>query len=564
MKTKRTGKISRKLIIAFVIVTMIGSLANTITSVQSYTNSNRYAEIVEDYGFSQGYIGRAMMALTDTRGYLYDMISAKTDEEVAIQELNLANARAQHDQYAVLADATVTVDSEMDILTRLKAGVGEYYAVQDEWVARLKATPADEREKLRGELGSIIDPMYEELFLVHGELLDSKVTLGTEEVTHVEKMTDIADIVSICLATLTIAAGVIVGVVFSRRIIHVIKELVECSKELRAGKLDGTIEVESNDELGTLADNFRAMQEDFSTVVNESVRCLGELSKGNFNFTPEHADKFNGDFTPLLTSLNTIKSNLSSTLAEIDSVAEQVSMGSDQVASTAQALSQGSTEQAAAVQELSATVNDINNHVHETGERATAASEKTAEAGRLMIQCDAQMKEMVSAMGRISHASEEISKIIKTIEDIAFQTNILALNAAVEAARAGTAGKGFAVVADEVRNLAAKSAEASKNTSDLIEAAITAVAEGAEIANNTAGQLQSVAASAKEVSEAVEDIANASREQANSINQIATGIDQISAVVQTNSATAEESAAASEELSGQANMLKDLVGQFKF
>ena len=174
-----------------------------------------------------------------------------------------------------------------------------------------------------------------------------------------------------------------------------------------------------------------------------------------------------------------------------------------------------------------------------------------------------RMQEMLSAMEDISNTSGEIGKIIKTIEDIAFQTNMLSLNAAVEAARAGAAGKGFAVVADEVRNLAAKSADASKNTSALIEGALQAVERGTKIANETASALNDVVSGVGDVAATIDQISSASKDQSDAVRQVTLGIDQISSVVQTNSATAEESAAASEELSGQAQILKNLVGQFR-
>ena len=206
---------------------------------------------------------------------------------------------------------------------------------------------------------------------------------------------------------------------------------------------------------------------------------------------------------------------------------------------------------------------DINRHVTQASVYAAKANEKTMDTIGLTNSCNDEMQELVSAMDDISHSSQEISKIIKTIEDIAFQTNILALNAAVEAARAGAAGKGFAVVADEVRSLAAKSAEASKSTAALIEASISAVSRGVSLVSDSAKNIQVVADHTREVGEMVDQIAASAQEQTEAVQQVTSGLDQISGVVQTNSATAEESAAASEELSSQAAMLKHLVAGFQ-
>ena len=254
--------------------------------------------------------------------------------------------------------------------------------------------------------------------------------------------------------------------------------------------------------------------------------------------------------------------NLSNTLTQVQQISEQVAEGSDQVSSGAQNLSEASAEQASSVEELAATITEISENIKRTADNAKEASEKVYSAQDALTVSNDQMQEMIQAMSVISHKSEDIGKIIKTIEDIAFQTNILALNAAVEAARAGEAGRGFAVVADEVRNLASKSAEAAKNTTGLIEGTIEAVNNGTDIANRTAQALVETVESAGTVVTYVDDISTSAAEQAESIFQVRQGVDQIAGIVQTNSATAEESAAASEELSAQAQTLKNLVEVF--
>lgn len=350
----------------------------------------------------------------------------------------------------------------------------------------------------------------------------------------------------------------------AKKISAPINSLKDVAEDLAAGKLDTRVEYEGNDEIGELTEALRKTTANLQEIITDLTYNLHEMSNGNFKVHSKIGDEhYVGEFMQVRRQLGIIKQGISNTMNQITQAADEVAAGAGQVSSGAQALSEGSTQQASSVQELAATIDEISAKIEENAKNAMEANQQAKEVGDSMAESNQQMEEMIQAMNHISETSNKISTIVKTIQDIAFQTNILALNASVEAARAGTAGKGFAVVADEVRNLANKSQEASQNTAKLIEEAIGAVERGTSLVNSTAKSLGAAVEGAKAVEDTIGRISAASSEQSSSVHQVTQSVEEISSVVQTNSATAEESAAASEELSGQAQMLKTMVGQFQ-
>jgi methyl-accepting chemotaxis protein len=309
-----------------------------------------------------------------------------------------------------------------------------------------------------------------------------------------------------------------------------------------------------------IIDGFNRSIEVMVESVNETSSVMKELAAGNLDTSME--GDYKGDFARLQDDINMTVRSINEVLNEINEASDQVSIGSKQVSDGSQALSQGATEQASSVEQLTASVTEVAAKTKENAANANEANDLTSSVKGSAELGNRHMTEMLQAMVEINDSSNNISKIIKVIDDIAFQTNILALNAAVEAARAGQHGKGFAVVAEEVRNLAARSAEAAKDTTELIQGSIKKSSAGTDIANNTARALSEIVEGVSKTAEIISEIARSSNEQAMGIAQINTGLTQVSQVVQNNAATAEESAASSEELSGQAELLKEMVGKF--
>jgi len=361
--------------------------------------------------------------------------------------------------------------------------------------------------------------------------------------------------------------GAICGIFSARlgkKIGKSVRFCTERMQKLAQGDLKSPVpEVHSKDETGALAEATSIVVKSLNDIIGDIGRVLGAMANKNFNVQVEETQHFYvGDYADIFKYIRNINYQLNATLSQISTASDQVFAGADQVAAAAQSLSQGATQQASSMEEVSAAVHTISSQVADSSQNCGEVKNTIYETAKLLTTTVEKMNEMKQAMTLINDTSNQISGIIKMIEDIAFQTNILALNASVEAARAGAAGKGFAVVAGEVRSLASKSAQAASDTAELIEKSIHAVKSGVEITSDTANAVSEVNQLSEQIVELIDKIASASQEQASMIGQITENIDQVSDVVQTNSATAEESAAASEQLSGQAEMLKEEVSKF--
>ncbi len=501
----------------------------------------------------------------DTSSFLTNQVrfyAATGDRQYYDNYWNEVNTAKNREKYVAAMQEVGLEDSESAMITRIAELSDSLIPLEEEAMACVE----------QGDLEKALDILFGTEYEKGAEEIKTIIARFNEDILKrtqktVDRITGFVTLFTICayIASFIIFVVLVYLVYFIlRELIDPIIKIKDKMIEFSEGKLSGDFDIPiDNTEIGITARAMRELQNFQMEIINDIDYLLLEMSKGNFTVDTRCERNYKGDYQNIIKSLKAIITHLSMTLSEINKSAEQVNTGADQVAAAAQGLSQGATQQASSLEELSASIAEVSAKIKANAENAGVASRISNESGEGVIDSNRRMKELMGAMGDIRNTSYEISNIIKTIDDIAFQTNILALNAAVEAARAGTAGKGFAVVADEVRNLAGKSAEAAQNTTALIESTVNAVENGVSKAKETAEYLEQVVGKVKTVDEKIREIAVASEEQSMVVSQITVGVDQISSVVQTNSATSEESAAASEELSGQANMLKELVGKFQ-
>ncbi len=550
-------KIWKKLLLTFMIIIIMFCATVVLAITGLRQNADKYSEF---YNVGYQVTNRVMsmrrglqMIVKDIAFTMIETDEAKNAEYLADmeKELNLMNENATWLHSNFNGDAALLKEFETNIANAM--------AVQEEILELAKTDMPAAEIKLLDEYQPLVERAVNSLI---------NISAVVESEAESDYLSTVSMQRQLIFEELGIAGGaliitIILSIYLTRAITRPIRQLEKAAGQIVEGDFDIEVTYQSKDELGSLANAFKNMTSILEEVIADASRLLQEMSDGNFDVRTQAEARYVGKLQGLLLAIRKLNRDLSSTMGQINTSADQVASGSGQVSSGAQALAQGATEQAAAVEELAATIAGISQQVKDTAENARSARNQTSMAGDVVEECNRQMHDMMAAMEEITRTSDEIGKIIKTIEDISFQTNILALNAAVEAARAGEAGKGFAVVAEEVRSLANKSSVASNDTAALIEGSLEAVARGKDLAGATAESLSKVVEEVRVAAATVDKIADAAEEQAGAVEQVTVGVDQISDVVQTNSATSEESAAASAELSHQAEILKDLVARFR-
>ncbi|MEA4894804.1 MAG: methyl-accepting chemotaxis protein [Oscillospiraceae bacterium] len=555
------AKISKKLFAGFGIICIVTLIVGIVGAASILIINNADSVLYNEYTKGLQDAGNAAVNFQQIR---YDVYKLRKAEGSAQSDINTAAntveaSKALFEESMKNCEASLSTNEFGSQYAAIKDAWSQYSVLLDENINAAKKNNFDVLTKNSTDLGNMGTSIRDDFTTLFDDLSMS----ASNKSSNNDSLAYIAVIVMVIIAVLGIVLTMFLNRLISGVISDPLNELAKIGELIAAGDIDVEKAVTEetkqikyrNDELGKVALSYNKMISGTMALSKETAAIAGG------DLTVKVTVRSENDV--LGKSLETLVNEFNELAATIISSAEQVESGAKQIANSSMSLSQGATEQASSVEELSASITEVSQRVKTNAEDAERAKSLSAKSEEIMNSSAADMDLTRKAMDEISATSKNISKVIKAIDDIAFQTNILALNAAVEAARAGAAGKGFAVVADEVRNLSQKSAEAAKSTTLLIESSIDAVEKGMELVNRTNASFGELASQANEVNRLVEKISEQAQEQSSAITQISIGIEQVSSVVQMNSATSEESAAASEELSGQASYLKDSTTRFK-
>ena len=557
-------RIQKRLTRSALITVVLASVSAVIAAILLFVVSWQYDQVLTYNAFPQGDIGIAMKELADVRSATRGAIGY--DEQSLIDQMTKTHDEAVASLQECMPKIEETQKSaeEREQFKQLQEFVDNYLKIDDE-IIKLGGT-TDEVKSKKAQNMAIDDlaPAYQAAEEAFQDLMDVNVQKG-DETQEALAITSLVMLIVIALIILAACfAAVKIGGKIAKSISDPIEALGKRLETFSQGDLTTPFpEYDNDDEVGDMVKSAVDMANKLSAIIADLEGLLAEMSKGNFAVSTSCEEEYVGEWTTLLTSFNTTKTEIDGSLKEVRDSSEMVSAGALNLAEASQALAEGATDQAASAEQLQATIDEITEGLKNTADQTNLACQEAERIADEAEDSREQMDLMVEAMQRISETSEMIGSVITEIEDIASQTNLLSLNASIEAARAGDAGKGFAVVADQIRTLAEQSAKAAVNTRELIESSIEEIKNGNNAAESTKKVLIGVVEDIRQLLESAKGIQEISVMQAESMGQADAGVSRISDVIQANSATAQETSATSEELSAQATSMDEIVARFK-
>lgn len=563
MKKGHELKIRERLSKSYLQVIFIASISAIVGIIALLVMTRMYNNALNNYGFSQGDIGKAMTAFSGARSEVRAAVGYTDEDIISDAKDTYYTRKDSFQQYLDDIESSMVTQAGKDAYNQIVKDLDGYWDLSDQLIEEGSTTDQEISKKVQRREADELGPAYQVVYNDLKNLMNVNVQKGDQIESVLAVMEIIAVIIMIAVIILSILSGRRYGNQIADGISKPLQQISERLKTFAEGDLDSEFpEHDAKDEVAEMIETARKMADNLNVIISDSGKLLNEMADGNFAVATEHEERYTGKFNDLLIGIRNMNRKIDESLRQVEETAEQVSLGSGNMAEAAQSLAEGATEQAGAVEELQATIADITANVEHTAENLQKSH---ADARKYADDADhsrEQMHAMVEAMQRISESSMKIENIISELEDIASQTNLLSLNASIEAARAGEAGKGFAVVADQIRKLAEQSAASAVSTRELIEGSIHDVEEGNKAVALVSETLDEVIKGINDIADTSKSLSENSQSQATAMEQAEQGVNQISEVVQSNSAMAQETSATSEELSAQAETLDNLVRQF--
>lgn len=563
MKKGHELKIRERLSKSYLQVIFIASISAIVGIIALLVMTRMYNIALNNYGFSQGDIGKAMTAFSGARSEVRAAVGYMDEDIISDAKDTYYTRKDSFQQYLDDIESSMVTQAGKDAYNQIVKDLDGYWDLSDQLIEEGSTTDQEISKKVQRREADELGPAYQVVYNDLKNLMNIYVQKGDQIESVLAVMEIIAVIIMIAVIILSILSGRRYGNQIADGISKPLQQISERLKTFAEGDLDSEFpEHDAKDEVAEMIETARKMADNLNVIISDSGKLLNEMADGNFAVATEHEERYTGKFNDLLVGIRNMNRKIDESLRQVEETAEQVSLGSGNMAEAAQSLAEGATEQAGAVEELQATIADITANVEHTAENLQKSH---ADARKYADDADhsrEQMHAMVEAMQRISESSMKIENIISELEDIASQTNLLSLNASIEAARAGEAGKGFAVVADQIRKLAEQSAASAVSTRELIEGSIHDVEEGNKAVALVSETLDEVIKGINDIADTSKSLSENSQSQVTAMEQAEQGVNQISEVVQSNSAMAQETSATSEELSAQAETLDNLVRQF--